>query len=135
MLISACEKVVKVFSHSVLSNSATPWTAAQQAPLSIGVSRQEYWSMLPFPSPGSYVSIELLFFAAPFIWSNLTLPPLLLDFPSHLQFHLQIDLSSLGTILIFFLSFIYQILLLIALLSLLNYLFILLELHMFFSLI
>ena len=31
---------------------ATPWTAARQAPLSIGFSRQEYWSGVPFPSPG-----------------------------------------------------------------------------------
>ena len=30
---------------------ATPETAAQQAPLSLGFSRQEYWSGLPFPSP------------------------------------------------------------------------------------
>ena len=30
----------------------TPWTAAHQAPLSIGFSRQENWSGLPFPSPG-----------------------------------------------------------------------------------
>ena len=30
---------------------ATPWTAAYQAPLSMGVSRQEYWSGLPVPSP------------------------------------------------------------------------------------
>ena len=30
----------------------TPWTVAHQAPLSIGFSRQEYWSGLPFPSPG-----------------------------------------------------------------------------------
>ena len=30
----------------------TPWTLAQQAPLSMGFSRQEYWSGLPFPSPG-----------------------------------------------------------------------------------
>ena len=30
---------------------ATPWTAAYQGPLSIGFSRQEYWSGLPFPSP------------------------------------------------------------------------------------
>ena len=29
----------------------TPWTAARQAPLSMGFSRQEYWSALPFPSP------------------------------------------------------------------------------------
>ena len=30
---------------------ATPWTVAHQAPLSMGFSRQEYWSGLPFPSP------------------------------------------------------------------------------------
>ena len=29
-----------------------PWTVAPQAPLSMGFSRQEYWSGLPFPSPG-----------------------------------------------------------------------------------
>ena len=31
---------------------ATPWTVACQAPLTMGFSRQEYWSELPFPSPG-----------------------------------------------------------------------------------
>ena len=31
---------------------STPWTVACQAPLSMGFSRQEYWSGLPFPSPG-----------------------------------------------------------------------------------
>ena len=30
----------------------TPWNVAYQAPLSTGFSRQEYWSGLPFPSPG-----------------------------------------------------------------------------------
>ena len=33
------------------SDSAAPWTATHQAPLSMGFSRQEYWSGLPFPSP------------------------------------------------------------------------------------
>ena len=37
------------FSHVQLC--ATPWTAAHQAPLSLGFSRQEHWSGLPFPSP------------------------------------------------------------------------------------
>ena len=32
---------------------ATPWTAAYQAPLSMGLSRQEYWIGLPCPSPGA----------------------------------------------------------------------------------
>ena len=35
-----------------MSNFETPWTAAYQAPLSMEYSRQEYWSVLPFPSPG-----------------------------------------------------------------------------------
>ena len=35
-----------------MSDSVTPWTAARQAPLSVGFSRQDYWSGLPFPSPG-----------------------------------------------------------------------------------
>ena len=30
----------------------TPWTVACQAPLSMGLSQQEYWSGLPFPPPG-----------------------------------------------------------------------------------
>ena len=33
---------------------ATPWTVAYQAPPSMGFSRQEYWSGLPFPSPGDF---------------------------------------------------------------------------------
>ena len=33
---------------------ATPWTVAQQAPLSMGFSRQEYWSRLLFPPPGDF---------------------------------------------------------------------------------
>ena len=37
---------------SVMSNSATPWTVACQAPLSMGFSRQEYWSRLPCPPSG-----------------------------------------------------------------------------------
>ena len=39
-------------SCSVISKSATPWTTAHQAPVSMGFSRQEYCSGLPFPSPG-----------------------------------------------------------------------------------
>ena len=31
---------------------ATPWTVARQTPLSMGFFRPEYWSGLPFPSPG-----------------------------------------------------------------------------------
>ena len=38
---------------SVTSSFATPWTVAHQASLSVGLSRQESWSGLPFPSPGT----------------------------------------------------------------------------------
>ena len=37
---------------AVMSDSATPWAVAHQAPLSRGFSRQEHWSGVPFPSPG-----------------------------------------------------------------------------------
>ena len=43
---------VKVKSLSCIRLFATPWTVAYQAPPSMGFSRQEYWSGLPFPSPG-----------------------------------------------------------------------------------
>ena len=43
-------KCVSRFSHVRLL--ATPWAIACQAPLFLGFSRQEYWSGLPFPSPG-----------------------------------------------------------------------------------
>ena len=36
----------------------TPWTVACQAPLSMGLSRQEYWSELPFPPPGDLPNPE-----------------------------------------------------------------------------
>ena len=39
-------------SCSVVYDSVTPWTVDCQAPLSMGFSREESWSGLPFPSPG-----------------------------------------------------------------------------------
>ena len=39
---------------------ATPWTAAYQAPPSMGFSRQEYWSGLPLPSPANGLTSSLL---------------------------------------------------------------------------
>ena len=43
---------VKSVRHPVMSDFATLWTVASQAPLPTGFSRYEYWSGLPFPSPG-----------------------------------------------------------------------------------
>ena len=37
----------------------TPWTVAHQAPLSMAFSRKEYWSGLPFPSPGDLPDPEI----------------------------------------------------------------------------
>ena len=45
---------MKVKSLSHVQLFATPWTVAYQAPPSMGFSRQEYWSGLPFPSPGDF---------------------------------------------------------------------------------
>ena len=80
-----------VLSCSVVSDSATPWTVACQAPLSMGFSRQQFWNELPCPllyrlshqgSPSlSDSSLELLQFPACFVFSRasehlLTLVPL-----------------------------------------------------------
>ena len=49
-LQDACVLIASV--ASVVSDAATSWTAAHQAPLSMGFSRQEYWSGLPCPPQG-----------------------------------------------------------------------------------
>ena len=51
---------LKVKSLSRVRPSATPWTAAFQAPPSMGFSRQEYWSGVPLPSPNHGVNINYL---------------------------------------------------------------------------
>ena len=38
----------------------TPWTAAHQAPLSMGFLRQEYWGGLPFPPPGDLPDLGII---------------------------------------------------------------------------
>ena len=48
--VCLCARMLSRFSHVRLST--TPWTVARQAPLSMGFSRQEYWSGLPCPPPG-----------------------------------------------------------------------------------
>ena len=55
---------VKVKSLSRVRLFATPWTAAYQAPPSMGFSRQEYWSGVPLPSPSNNTTKFL------FIYSN-----------------------------------------------------------------
>ena len=49
---------MKVKSLSRVRPLATPWTAAYQAPLPMGFSRQEYWSEVPSPSPGTFAIVS-----------------------------------------------------------------------------
>ena len=50
--------IVVVQSLSPVPLFATPWTVARQAALSMGFPRQEYWSGLPFSSPGDLAHPE-----------------------------------------------------------------------------
>ena len=56
-------------SRSVMSDSATLWTVAHQAPLSMGFFRQEYWSGLPFPSPGDLPNPQIER-GSPALWAD-----------------------------------------------------------------
>ena len=83
---------VKVKSLSRVWLFATPWTAAYQAPPSMGFSRQEYWSGLPLPSPASIweecnCAVVWTLFGIGFLWDwneNWPFPVLwpLLSFPN-----------------------------------------------------
>ena len=57
---------VKVRSLSCAWLLATPWTAAYQAPLSMGFSRQKYWSGVPLPSPCFVYSVQICWSKADF---------------------------------------------------------------------
>ena len=67
MCVCVC---VCVLSHVQLFT--TPWTVACQAALSMEFSRQEYWSGLPFPTPGDLpdLGIELKSLASPTLASS-----------------------------------------------------------------
>ena len=65
-ILHSAEKLIKFYLHrlvckepdecislSVVPDSVTPRTVAHQSPLSMGFSRQEYWSRLLLPSPGN----------------------------------------------------------------------------------
>ena len=58
---NAWKRKVKVKSLSHVRLLATSWTAAYQAPLSMGFSRQEYWSEVPLPSPLMSLSEYIVF--------------------------------------------------------------------------
>ena len=58
---------VKVKSLSRVWLFATPWTAAHQAPQSMGFSRQEYWSGVPLPSLNKLLQISISYC---FLWQR-----------------------------------------------------------------
>ena len=53
-LDSADSSMVRAGARSRAQLFTTPWTVARQAPLSMGCSRQEYWSGLPCPPPRDF---------------------------------------------------------------------------------
>ena len=62
---SAWKWNVKVKSLSRVRLFVTPWTAAHQAPPSMGFSRQEYWSEMPLPSPFSVLGHSFCYLSLP----------------------------------------------------------------------
>ena len=54
MILNTCAQLL-----SCVHLFAIPWTIAYQVPLSMGFSRQEHWSVLPFPSPGDIPDPEI----------------------------------------------------------------------------
>ena len=56
---SAWKWKVKVKSLSHVQLFTTPWTVAYQVPLSMGFSRQQYWSGVPLPSPGLHSTFSI----------------------------------------------------------------------------
>ena len=62
---------VKVTSLSRVRLLATPWTAAYQAPPSMGFSRQEYWGGVPLPSPYSQQALSYLWPSTPALMGTL----------------------------------------------------------------
>ena len=78
----------------------TPWTAAHQAPVSMGFSRQEFWSGLPLPSPiehiySSLIIPKLLIFISPQIFSFFEYyGPQNLPFEILVSFNMNIELNE-----------------------------------------
>ena len=68
-----------VLSRSVMSDSAASLTVPCQTPLSMGLSRQDYWSRLPFPTPGDLPDpgIETVSLTSPALAGRffITMPP------------------------------------------------------------
>ena len=74
---------------------ATPWTAAYQAPLSMGFPRQEYWSGLPFPYPGDLPNPGIEPTSRLLHWQAVSLPLAPPGKPNLELFHLPGELNFL----------------------------------------
>ena len=66
---------MKVKSFSCARLLVTPWTAAHQALPSMGFSRQEYWSVLPLPSPNDLQAVRKLLSSSLFLGLSDEVPP------------------------------------------------------------
>ena len=77
---NAWKTKVKVKSLSHVRPSATPWTAAYQAPPSMGFSRQEYWSGVPLPSPFYSKVTAILLSHFCFVFTETACCPMMLCF-------------------------------------------------------
>ena len=88
---SAWKWKVKVKLLSRVWLFVTPWTAAFQAPLSMGFSRQEYWSGVPLPSPLFMLSSAEMWLPV-FDWSSLCCLPL-----KSVQHEIRLDSDGMCT--------------------------------------
>ena len=79
----------------MVDSFVTPWTVARQAPLSMGFPRQEYWSALPFPSPGDLRDPEIEP-ASPTVWQVDSLPLSHLGNPAETRFGLLLTVLDAG---------------------------------------
>ena len=80
---------VKVKSLSRVQLLETPWTAAYQAPPSMGFSRQEYWSGVPLPSPICMCHVHIYMYI--YVYSN---SPMYANVHLHVWSHKLIHLSG-----------------------------------------
>ena len=96
---TACVCLLSGFSH--IRFCGTLWTVARQAPLPLGLSRQEYWTGLPCPPPGDFPNPRLLGISCISCWATWKVPSIgylysfffnntsLCIWPIHIKFYLK----------------------------------------------
>ena len=80
---------------SCVQHFVTLWTIAHQAPLSLGFSRQEYWSGLPFPSPGDLPNpgIEPTPLMSPTLAGIIFITSITLEAQKYIEVHISFQIS------------------------------------------